>query len=111
MYGDASAVVPIVKNIKQHIRKYGYTRKSNNLTERHFKQLAKLNITKANFILNNAKYIPEYSDYCNISNQGNLLEIQISKKNNDNKIFVINTCMMFIVDYFGEKYYRDIKRL
>ena len=98
------------KNYKEYIKNSGYNKNLNNLTIRHFRKFSKLNIAKANYILNNSKNIPDYADYYIISNQKAMLDKQISQKNANNEIFVLNTCMMFIVDYFGKKYYKDIQK-
>ena len=95
---------------KDYIKKNGYKKNLDKMTIRHFKKLSKLNITKTNHILNNKKEMPDFNDYYRISNQMLILDKQISQKNSKNEIYVLNTCMMFIVDYFGEKYYKDIKK-
>lgn len=95
---------------KDFIKKNGYKKNLDKMTIRHFKKLSKLNITKTNYILNNKKEMPDFNDYYRISNQMLILDKQISQKNSKNEIYVLNTCMMFIVDYFGEKYYKDIKK-
>lgn len=95
---------------KDYIKKNGYKKNLDKMTIRHFKKLSKLNITKTNYILNNKKEMPDFNDYHRISNQMLILDKQLSQKNSKNEISVLNTCMMFIVDYFGEKYYKDIKK-
>lgn len=93
---------------KSYITQNGYKRNIANMTIRHFKLLSKMNIIKSNFIINNSKTMPEYSNFEHISNQLNILMKQIEIKNSTNSIFVLNTCMMFIIDYFGQRYYGDL---
>lgn len=93
---------------KDYIKKNGYKKNLDKMTIRHFKKLSKLNIIKANYILNNIKEMSDFNDYYRISDQTLILDKQILQKKSKNEIFVLNTCMMFIADYFGEKYYKDI---
>lgn len=55
--------------------------------------------------------MPKFNDQYNISNQKSILDKQIIQKKSQNRIYVLNTCMKFIVDYFGEKIYKDIKKI
>lgn len=98
-------------NYKKFIIENGYKKNLDKLTIRHFKKLSKLNITKANYIINNNKEMPNFNDYYNISNQKSILDKQIIQKKSQNRIYVLNTCMMFIVDYFSKKIYKDIKKI
>ena len=98
------------ESYKDYIKKNGHKKNLDKMTIRHFKKLSKLNIAKANYILNNKKEMPDFNDYHSISNQILLLDKQTYQKNAKNRIYVLNTCMMFIVDYFGEKHYKDIKK-
>lgn len=95
---------------KSYILKQRYNKNIDNFTAKHFKKLAKLNIIKTNNILNNVSKMPDFSSYHNVCNQKLILEKQIEMKNSIGSVYVLNTCMMFIVDYFGKKYYQDIEK-
>ncbi len=97
------------KGYKEHIANTGYSKSINSMTVRHLKKMSKLNIIKANHMVYNEDRFPPFDDFEYIANQKTILEKQINEKNTTNTFFVLNTCMFFIVDYFGQKYYDDIK--
>lgn len=95
---------------KDYIKKHGYQRAISNLTEKHFKKMSKINIIKTNYMICNKMNFPALDEFVYVTNQNNILDIQIKEKNTKNLFFVLNTCMFFLVDYFGQKYYNDIKK-
>lgn len=99
------------ESYKFHISHNGYNKPTTKMTIKHFKLLTKMNVIKANNILTDSKVLPEYSQYQDISNQINILLKQIEEKNKSRSFYVLNTCMFFIIDYFGQKIFKDIKKV
>lgn len=95
---------------KKYISNNGYKKSLKSMTVRHFKKLSKLNIIKSNYIVCGDAKFPEFDKFEYATEQNRILDKQINEKNTKNEFFVLNTCMFFFVDYFGHKYYDDIKK-
>ena len=96
------------ESYKAYIEENGYKRNIDKYTQRHFKLLCKINACKANYILNQKIKFPTKQEYEVFLGQKWILAKQIVLKNNESSFYVLNTSSMFLLDYFGDKYYREI---
>lgn len=93
---------------KLYVRDIGWNKNIAQITERHFKMLCRMNIIKSNFILYSQNKMPEQINCSLCTNQEQILNKEIELKNEEDTVTVLNTCTFFLLDYFGDKYYRDI---
>ena len=67
-----------------------------------------LNLRKANMILGNGSDIPSVESYDESTSQGRLLNAQIGKLNETDKIYVLNTCVFNTIDYNPSRFYERV---
>ena len=99
------------ESYKAYIEENGYKRSIDKYTQRHFKLLCKINACKTNYILNQKIKFPTKQEYEVFLEQKWILEMQIDSKNSEGSFYVLNTSSMFLLDYFGDKYYREISAI
>lgn len=83
---------------KEHVKDF---------TRENFDKLVLQNIFKLNQMIRNTWSKPKYFDYLNMSNCNKVLQKQIDFINNG-KLQVINTSLLFVVDYYGEQLYKNL---
>ncbi len=66
-------------------------------------KLSKLNVIKMTSILLKKYKVIDYNSYLNYSNQYNILLEESDYITNQDKIAVLNTCIFFLLDYYGNK--------
>ena len=99
------------ESYKAYIEESGYKRNIDKYTQRHFKLLCKINACKANHILREEIKFPTKQEYELYLGQKWILAKQIVLKNSEGRFYVLNTSSMFLLDYFGDKYYREISAI
>ena len=80
------------RGIKINLSKYTYE---------NFISLAKLNLHKANYIVNKTFNSLLYSNYLKDLSQTNIFNNQCNEIVSNKTISILNTCLFFIIDYLG----------
>lgn len=80
------------------------------LNKKAWNTILNFGVKKANCLVSNNFSKPEYADYRQKINQENIFKYQLQKHiNRGNNIAVLSGFPFFLIDYFGEKVYSDIK--
>ncbi|OQC14222.1 MAG: hypothetical protein BWX72_01422 [Firmicutes bacterium ADurb.Bin080] len=95
---------------KKRVRQNGYKKDIQTYTKRHFYKLCYLNVAKENYIINGNKGYPSLDKYKEQINQREILRCQTQIMKSNKVIYVLNTSMNFILDYYGEKIYKKIQK-
>lgn len=66
------------------------------------------NVMKANYIVDGSFSIPNYEIFLDYMDGKKILNKQLNFLEDENKIYVLCTCLFLFISFFGEKYYRII---
>ncbi len=103
-YETREALLSSLKEYKEHVGKRKLNRIHIDKYERkHFESLMLQNLFKWNKICFNLWQKPSDKDFFDKKNQSLLLGKQIEKSLNSNSVFVINTSLFLIVDFYGNR--------
>lgn len=104
-----NATFPIGKGYKSLKIINGNTSIHSNLLKDNSKVnlIFKQNIMKSNFIVNENYSVPSYQEYLNKINQNSIFTNQLKKYVYFNSIGVLSNFPNFIINYFGEKVYKN----
>ncbi|MGN0714479.1 MAG: hypothetical protein ACI4LN_01560 [Anaerovoracaceae bacterium] len=72
-------------------------------TKENFKSLSKMNLFKLNEISRGIWDWPEYEEYLHLSEQSQILQHEIKIVNENRTISVLNTSLLLLFDYFGNR--------
>lgn len=73
-----------------------------------FLELAKLNVIKANILINNKSEKGTYQNYLSSLNQLNILNKQFDYIEKYDSIFILNCGIFFLIDYFGQDIFNKL---
>lgn len=102
-----------LKKYKQIVDSRGNTIDSKRLSLCDFEKLLIMNICKAYYIISNNWGMPEYKTYTEEISQMMILNSELISMINKNRIEVINTSVLMLIDYKGNRdgYYDYLNRL
>ena len=91
------------KKYKEHINDISVITHYGLITEEQLDNIISQNLDKYSYI--SSKSLDTYSDYIKNFSQYKLLNIQLKKLKECRVIYIFNTAVFWVIDYFGEKNY------
>ncbi len=106
-YFDRDVKINILnsKNYKSLVRTRGYTKKIHKYTATDFNKTCLLNVLKAGYLVKKRQDKMSYEEYRHNISQNAILDVEEEFVKKRKKVSVLNTCVFFLVDYFGRKFY------
>ena len=102
-----------IRRYKEIVNKEGLRSLSDisKIDEQTMLKIALLNLRKANMIIENDNDIPDIWHYENAITQVKVFERQSQELQDNEKLFVLNTCIFNIIDYNPTTFYERISKL
>lgn len=107
-YATRYVTMNSVKKYKQIVGKRGTPSNISKYDLKKYSLLAKLNIKKANNIVRGLWETPSYELYLSDLTQKDIADAQAETVVSEDKIYVLSSLPLFIVDYWGKSFYKSI---
>ena len=111
-YQNAVVEIDNIAKYKESVgEKKLHSKHVNKFTKKDFELLILQNIYKLNYMEDGIWAKPDYKKYLNISSQENILIKEEENTKNNNLMYVLNTSLFIIPDYFGnnKSFYDQLK--